>query len=463
MARRVQELCARRRRRVRREGRARLDRSERRRRPAKADRSAPGIRRDEDHRARLGAGAAVRCRGRAGARARPSRASATSTRPRRSPSTRPRSAPTRPRCAPPRRPGDSGHRRPDRARDADGRRPDARRDRPRASRRSSQQARTILDIALYDVRFETDAGALVLAALLAARAARGRGPPRSTTSTTPVRSRCRRLPRRRPRRSKRSRSRRAGSPGFPDLMHHKFVVRDGDGRLDGLDELDRRLVVAAGERHRPRRLPRRRATRITLAFERAVGERQRSSTRAGRAAAGGRRLGAEVRAWFRPEHGEALSHRVAKHLGKARKRVRIASPVLTSGPILGTLVEVVNERRCDVAGVVDDTQVDQVFGQWRDERRERVEDPAPAARARGRAVLRQVVDPVVAGRRSTTSCTRRSSSPTTRRSSGASTSRARASGTRRTCSRSTTPAIADRLAAFVDEVRGRYPRATVPA
>ena len=24
-----------------------------------------------------------------------------------------------------------------------------------------------------------------------------------------------------------------------------------------------------------------------------------------------------------------------------------------------------NERRCDVAGVVDDTQVDQVFGQWR--------------------------------------------------------------------------------------------------
>ena len=39
--------------------------------------------------------------------------------------------------------------------------------------------------------------------------------------------------------------------------------------------------------------------------------------------------------------------------------------MLTSGPILGTLVEVVNEQRCDVVGVVDDTQVDQVFGQWR--------------------------------------------------------------------------------------------------
>ena len=39
--------------------------------------------------------------------------------------------------------------------------------------------------------------------------------------------------------------------------------------------------------------------------------------------------------------------------------------MLTSGPILGTLVEVVNEGRSDLAGVVDDTQVDQVFYQWR--------------------------------------------------------------------------------------------------
>ncbi len=75
--------------------------------------------------------------------------------------------------------------------------------------------------------------------------------------------------------------------------------------------------------------------------------------------------GAGVRAWFCPEHGEALSHRVAKHIGKARKRIRIASPVLTSGPILATLVEVVNEQRCDLGGIVDDTQVDQVFHQWR--------------------------------------------------------------------------------------------------
>jgi phosphatidylserine/phosphatidylglycerophosphate/cardiolipin synthase-like enzyme len=74
--------------------------------------------------------------------------------------------------------------------------------------------------------------------------------------------------------------------------------------------------------------------------------------------------GIEIRPWFTPGFGDALSHRVAKHLGRARERIRIASPVLTAGPILGTLAEVVNEGRCRVVGVVDDTQVDDVVRQW---------------------------------------------------------------------------------------------------
>ena len=56
--------------------------------------------------------------------------------------------------------------------------------------------------------------------------------------------------------------------------------------------------------------------------------------------------------------------RVAKAIGRARRRIRIASPVLTAGPILGTLVEVVNERRCTVVGVIDQTQSDDVLRQW---------------------------------------------------------------------------------------------------
>ena len=75
--------------------------------------------------------------------------------------------------------------------------------------------------------------------------------------------------------------------------------------------------------------------------------------------------GRAVRAWFTPGHGEELSHRIAKAIGKARERVRIASPVITAGPVLGTLAEVTAEHRVDLRAVVDRTQMDQVVYQWR--------------------------------------------------------------------------------------------------
>jgi len=44
--------------------------------------------------------------------------------------------------------------------------------------------------------------------------------------------------------------------------------------------------------------------------------------------------------------------------------VRIASPVITSGPILGTLAEAVADGKVDLTGVVDNTQVNEVLAQW---------------------------------------------------------------------------------------------------
>jgi phosphatidylserine/phosphatidylglycerophosphate/cardiolipin synthase-like enzyme len=218
-----------------------------------------------------------------------------------------------------------------------------------------------LDLALYDVRFETDAGGLVLASLLAALQ---RGveirllynvshpgpiavpPPPETTPEAierlPVPTR--------------------GVAGIPDLMHHKFVVRDRDAVWTGStnwtdDSWTRQENVIAVVRSPEI------AYAYTLDFEQLweTGTVEDSGDVQPRPESVD---GARVRAWFTPENGEALSHRVAKHIGKAEERVRIASPVLTSGPILATLVEVVNEKRCSVAGVIDDTQVDQVFGQW---------------------------------------------------------------------------------------------------
>jgi phosphatidylserine/phosphatidylglycerophosphate/cardiolipin synthase-like enzyme len=75
--------------------------------------------------------------------------------------------------------------------------------------------------------------------------------------------------------------------------------------------------------------------------------------------------GIRVRPWFCPKRGEKVAHRIAKAIGGAQRRIRIASPVITSGPILGTLAEVASDGRVDVAGVVDLTQINEVLAQWR--------------------------------------------------------------------------------------------------
>jgi phosphatidylserine/phosphatidylglycerophosphate/cardiolipin synthase-like enzyme len=220
-----------------------------------------------------------------------------------------------------------------------------------------------LDLALYDVRFETDTGGLVLAALLSAHQ---RGveirlvynvdhpgpipvpPPPETRpeaiEALPVATR--------------------GIAGIPDLMHHKYVVRDATdvwtGSTNWTDD-----SWARQENVIVRVLA---APALARAFTLNMDELWNSGHVEHTGKVEPRPVdvqGMEIRAWFTPEYGDALSHRVAKMVGRAQRRIRIASPVLTSGPILGTLVEVVKERRCDVAGVIDDTQVDEVFHQWR--------------------------------------------------------------------------------------------------
>jgi phosphatidylserine/phosphatidylglycerophosphate/cardiolipin synthase-like enzyme len=140
------------------------------------------------------------------------------------------------------------------------------------------------------------------------------------------------------------------------LMHHKYVIRDGrtvwTGSMNWTEDSWTRqenVIVVIDSKE--------------LAY--AYGLNYEELWRAETVESTGNVDGARVRAWFCPEYGKQLAHRVAKHVGKARERIRIASPVLSSSPILAALVEVVNERRCDLAGVVDDTQVDEVFWQWK--------------------------------------------------------------------------------------------------
>jgi phosphatidylserine/phosphatidylglycerophosphate/cardiolipin synthase-like enzyme len=60
---------------------------------------------------------------------------------------------------------------------------------------------------------------------------------------------------------------------------------------------------------------------------------------------------------------------VATHLGQARHRIRICSPVITSSPILGTLAEVLDDKQCDTLVTVDGPQMEQALSQWRQDGR----------------------------------------------------------------------------------------------
>jgi phosphatidylserine/phosphatidylglycerophosphate/cardiolipin synthase-like enzyme len=158
-------------------------------------------------------------------------------------------------------------------------------------------------------------------------------------------------------------------PGWRDLMHHKYAVRDGSALWTGsmnwtLDSFTRQENVVA-TLDRPE---------VAAAFTRNF-EQLWQTGRVGSSGDFDSPPAGGVRPWFCPGRGPELSHRIAKRIGAARRRVRIATPLLTAGPILGTLAEVVEEERVDVAGVCDATQVAQVFEQWAANPRSRWKGP----------------------------------------------------------------------------------------
>jgi phosphatidylserine/phosphatidylglycerophosphate/cardiolipin synthase-like enzyme len=224
-------------------------------------------------------------------------------------------------------------------------------------------ARHSLDVALYDVRLPGAVGDVVADSIRAA-AARGVAvriafnedgdrtvkplppPPRTEPSLleqlgVPLRA----------------------IPGDPDLMHHKYVVRDGGAvwtgstnwTLDSWTREENVLLTVASEG-------------VARAYVRDFADLWSRGRVEGSGSFDTAPVdvgGVAVRAWFSPGRGPELSHRIAKRIGAAKRRVRIASPVLTAAPILAALNQALGEGRVDVAGVSDATQVAQVFGQWR--------------------------------------------------------------------------------------------------
>ena len=150
--------------------------------------------------------------------------------------------------------------------------------------------------------------------------------------------------------------------GVPDLMHHKYAVRDADavwtGSMNWTDDsftLQENVVAVV----RSREVAARYATDFdqlwtTRDVERSGFVEPTPATVDGK----------PLRAWFTPGYGEALSARIAKHIARAKRRVRICSPVITAAPVLATLAQLAAEERIDVAGCVDAPQVRGVIYQW---------------------------------------------------------------------------------------------------
>jgi phosphatidylserine/phosphatidylglycerophosphate/cardiolipin synthase-like enzyme len=152
-------------------------------------------------------------------------------------------------------------------------------------------------------------------------------------------------------------------PGVPHLMHHKYVVRDGgtvwtgstNWTEDSWTKEENVIVVV-------------RSPTVAAAYLRDFAELWSTGTvgGSGRFRARRARVGeSRVRPWFSPGKGKAMGRRIARAIGRARRRVRVCSPVLTQGDILRALAGVIDGRRVDVAGMCDGTQMTQVLGQWR--------------------------------------------------------------------------------------------------
>ena len=154
-------------------------------------------------------------------------------------------------------------------------------------------------------------------------------------------------------------------PGVPDLMHHKYVVVDGalvwTGSTNWTNDSwtrEENVIVQLGSEG------------LAAAYEQNFAElwEKQVVSLSGHEEPAWQALddGTQVRAYFTPARAEKLVHELCQRVATARTRVRICSPVLTSGPLLGTLCDLIEHGlRADFQGVIDLTQMEEARAQWR--------------------------------------------------------------------------------------------------
>ena len=145
------------------------------------------------------------------------------------------------------------------------------------------------------------------------------------------------------------------------LMHHKYVIRDQDavwtGSTNWTDDAFSREENAIVRVSSPDV-----AAAYTHNFEQ-LWEHKRIEPSGGIGPDVTLGRGVDVQPMFSP-HGPSLAHRVAERIAAADRRLRILSPVITSGAVLGTLAELAGRTSFDLVGAYDATQMREVVQQW---------------------------------------------------------------------------------------------------
>ena len=147
-----------------------------------------------------------------------------------------------------------------------------------------------------------------------------------------------------------------------NLMHHKYLVRDGSAVWTGStnwtnDSFTREENVLIELEDVPSL-----AADYSANFEEIwTREKVERTGAVGREIAG--RGDRRLRPYFAP-FPPFLGHLVAGRIVEADRRLKIVSPVITSGAVLGTLCEHIARQSLDVGGAYDATQMRQVQREW---------------------------------------------------------------------------------------------------
>jgi phosphatidylserine/phosphatidylglycerophosphate/cardiolipin synthase-like enzyme len=154
-----------------------------------------------------------------------------------------------------------------------------------------------------------------------------------------------------------------GDPHLPRLMHHKYIIRDGQtvwtGSTNWTDDswaLEENNIIRIE------------SPEVCSYYEKDFAELW---ARGDIASTGAHDTGtvqidsATVEVAFAPGEGMAIDHEIAHRIAQARRRIKVCSMLINSGAILGALNDALKHQTLDYGGVYDKTQMDSVLDQWK--------------------------------------------------------------------------------------------------